>query len=107
MTAPRQIKTLDQLAAAIRSDPDLEKKFKADPANTLEQMRFWQIPNTTVYKIVVSSLGAAVIVSLLGAILITLNLGAVENIPDILVATASAAVGALAGLLAPQPNENN
>lgn len=83
----------------LRSDPDkalegVTKMVKSlpDPLKT----------DVWVYRTVVLSLGLAVIITLIGAIGITL-VG--ETTPDILIALGSAAVGALAGLLAPTPSE--
>lgn len=106
MSEFKGIKTIGQLATRLKVDPDLEQQMKENPAEVIDQIVSWEMPNTTVYRIVVTSLGAAVLIALIGSILITLYLKEVNNIPDILVATASAAVGALAGLLAPQPGSN-
>ncbi|RXZ44312.1 hypothetical protein EBB06_06975 [Crenobacter cavernae] len=52
------------------------------------------------YRIVVSCLGAAMLIALIGAIaLVVID----KETPDVLVAIGSAAIGALAGLLAPSP----
>jgi hypothetical protein len=53
------------------------------------------------YRIVVLSLGIAVMIGMIG--LIVLSWRGVTVLPEGLVAIASAAVGALAGLLAPSP----
>lgn len=103
MAILRDIRSIDQLAATVRNDPELEKQFKENPTKILDEIRSSSIPDTRVYHIVVTSLGAAILIALLGAIAITLLGKFPTEIPDILVATASAAVGALAGLLAPQP----
>jgi hypothetical protein len=54
------------------------------------------------YRIVVGSLGLVVLVCAIGAIYLTAQPNA-KDVPAILVALGSAAVGALAGLLAPSP----
>jgi hypothetical protein len=52
------------------------------------------------YRIVVAVLGLTVVVSVVGAIVLTLS-GA--STPEVIVALGSAAIGGLAGLLAPSP----
>ena len=101
----KNIRTLRQLSTSLRSDPELLKQMKTDPNAVVDQLGPNQIPDTRVYRIVVISLGASIIIALIGAILITFYEKSGSEIPDILIATASAAVGALAGLLAPQPSE--
>ena len=96
-----QIRTIGQLASSVRRDPELAKQLQEDPVKILDEINTFRIPNTRVYQIVVISLGAAVLVALAGAIAISLR-DQTDQIPDILVAVASAAVGALAGLLTPQ-----
>lgn len=53
-----------------------------------------------IYRIVVLTLGLSVLASLIGGILLTLQ---DRQPPEVLVALGSAAVGGLAGLLAPSP----
>ena len=52
------------------------------------------------YRIVVAVLGLTVVGSIVGAILLALN---GLSTPEVLVALGSAAIGGLAGLLAPSP----
>ncbi len=54
-----------------------------------------------VYRLVVSFLGAAVVLTILGGFYVSIATAAA--IPEGLIALGSAAVGALAGLLAPSP----
>jgi hypothetical protein len=61
------------------------------------------IPDTFVYKATVIVLGTSVIVVVLAQLLIALEIGH-DKIPDGIIAIGSAAIGALAGLLAPAPN---
>lgn len=53
-----------------------------------------------VYRIVVITLGLSVLASLIGGIILTIK---DRQPPEILIALGSAAVGGLAGLLAPSP----
>lgn len=100
------VKSIPQLAKMVDHDAEFAKRFKADPIEVLAEINSAQLPNTSVYRIVVSALAAAIIIALVGAIAITLTLENAVPIPDILIATAASAVGALAGLLAPQPIDN-
>lgn len=82
-----------ELAAAIAQDP--QSAEKAITRLTALQTDRW------IYRIVVLALGFGVLSAMVG--LIALSLKGVANVPDGLVAIGSAAVGALAGLLAPAP----
>ncbi|MBR9891376.1 hypothetical protein GYB14_06745 [bacterium] len=88
---------LQGLVARARADETFANAIISDEgAAKREAKRI--LPDTPVYWLVVGSLGAAVMVSLLGAIVLMWN-GNVTEAPDILIATASGAVGALAGIL--------
>ena len=115
----------DNLAEKLASDPDAAKQLQEDPAQLkalatqavvttdTEEQRLLQnrgiVLDADVYKIVVQTLGWSVILSVLAIAGISaytiFKFGNGSNlqvaIPDGLVALASAAVGALAGLLAP------
>jgi hypothetical protein len=52
------------------------------------------------YRIVVMVLGLTVMACLIGAIVLTMN---DQSTPEVVVALGSAAIGGLAGLLAPSP----
>lgn len=82
-----------ELAAAIAQDPHSAEE--AINQLTALQTDRW------IYRIVVLSLGFCVLSAMIG--LIVLSLRGVATVPDGLVAIGSAAVGALAGLLAPAP----
>jgi hypothetical protein len=82
-----------ELAAAIAQDP--KSAEKAITRLTALQTDRW------IYRIVVLALGFGVLSAMIG--LIVLSLKRVTTMPDGLVAIGSAAVGALAGLLAPAP----
>jgi hypothetical protein len=98
------IQSLEGLASRVSRDPELASAIKDDPAGTLSGIAAEASALTTdrwTYRIVVISLGFAVLIGMIG--LIVLSWKNVQNIPDGLVAIGSAAVGALAGLLAPSP----
>lgn len=98
------IQSLEGLASRVSTDSELANAIKNDPVGTLSGIAAEASALTTdkwTYRIVVLSLGFAVLIGLIG--LIVLSLKNVQSIPDGLVAIGSAAVGALAGLLAPSP----
>ena|SRR5208337_4410972 len=102
-------RSADVLGEKLMSDPQLIDKIKNDPTHEIpkavgEAKRETPayVADRWVYRFVVISLGLAVIFVVLGSIY--LSLAKVTPIPDLLTAIGSAAVGALAGLLAPSPN---
>jgi hypothetical protein len=63
-------------------------------------MKTYNRKDVWVYRIVVIALGLCVLASLIGAIMLAIQ---DRSTPELLVALGSAAVGGLAGLLAPSP----
>ena len=99
-----QIHSLESLASRVSTDPELANAIKNDPEATLSGIAADASVLTTdkwTYRIVVLSLGFAVLIGMIGLILLSGK--GVQSVPDGLVAIGSAAVGALAGLLAPSP----
>lgn len=91
----------DQFKEQVAKDPELQKKLREDPVKTIEE---WHSPLQTdswIYRIVVLSLGLTVVGCIIFAFFLALWTG--KDTPQILIAIGSAAVGALAGLLAPTP----
>jgi hypothetical protein len=60
-----------------------------------------RVTDRWIYRMVVAALGLTVIISLVGGIILAIIS---KNIPEGLLALGSAAIGALAGLLAPAPH---
>lgn len=101
MATERPTGSVKELALKVKANPELADMLKRDPAAALETLATpAPIPDTLVYRITVGSLGTAVLITLIGAIVLV-AFG--KQTPEILVAIGSAAVGALAGLLAPSP----
>jgi hypothetical protein len=97
------------LVDLILNAPGVLDKVRTDPENTLRKLAAEttkQLPppplvrNSGIYYVVVGSLGAVSITAAIGAIYLAVRS---VQIPDILTALGSAAIGALAGLLAPSP----
>jgi hypothetical protein len=86
------------LATKALVEPGVAAEIKDDPVKALEKYARVIDTDPWIYRIIVTSLGLAVIISIVGAILLSIRGG---DTPQILTALGSAAVGALAGLLAP------
>ena len=90
------------------ADPELVAKIKTDPVKELKKLRdesTTALPalqaDVWIYRIVVAGLGLVVLSAVIGAIVLSAK--GITATPQILTAIGSAAVGALAGLLAPSP----
>jgi len=96
----KSIATLEQLAAALASDPALAARVKEDPAKAIAGLAAPLQSDVWIYRIVVGALALAILSAVGGAILLAMN---GRPVPEVLLAIGSGAVGALAGLLAPSP----
>jgi uncharacterized membrane protein YbhN (UPF0104 family) len=97
-----KVDSVRELVTMIAKDKSLEEEIRKDPAKAIAKIT--ESPLKTdkwIYRIVVSALGLAVLLAVSGGIYLAAKPD--TAIPDILVALGSAAVGALAGLLAPTP----
>lgn len=99
---------MQQLALRATQDRQLASDLSEDPAGTLNRIAaLSQVPDTWIYRLVVIALGSAVLIALIGAIILAkLDGNNSANVLPLLTAIGSAAVGALAGLLAPSPSTN-
>lgn len=90
----------------LANNPQFQEDFKQDPQATVNQIQDTStLPDTWVYRMVVGSLGLVILVIAIGIVWRVASGANIEdkNVPTILTALGSAAVGALAGLLAPSP----
>ena len=98
-----KVDSVRELATMIAKDKSLEEEIRKDPAKAIAKITESALKTDKwIYRIVISALGLTVLLVASGGI----YLAAAKPdtaIPDILVALGSAAVGALAGLLAPTP----
>lgn len=69
----------------------------------LDKKTSWQM-DKWIYRIVVSSMSLTIIFSLGGAVWLEAN---EKEVPEILIALGTGALGGIAGLLAPAPNSSN
>jgi hypothetical protein len=96
----RPIKTVQELWARAEEDPWLEKNLREEPIKTLAAVFHPLESDTWIYRAVVVFLGSALVIASVGAVFLAAK--SIEA-PEVLIALGSAAVGALAGLLAPSP----
>lgn len=95
-----RVQLVSELAQRVARDPTLATRLQEDPAKTLMDLAAPLESDVWIYRMVVGALGAGVLVGMIGAIVLAM-MG--KPIPEVLVALGSAAIGALAGLLAPAP----
>ncbi|MEN8117299.1 MAG: hypothetical protein ABFS16_09990 [Bacteroidota bacterium] len=108
-----KVKSFDDFKKQLQSDTDLQEKFKVDPRSAVNDIEKRSHPLTSdkwIYRIIVLGLIVIVLCIVVGLLILY---GEFQEegqgtflVPDIFVATASAAIGAVAGLLTPSPKEN-
>ena len=98
-----KVDSVRELVTMIKKDKSLEEEIRKDPAKAIAKITespLKEVPSDIgIYRIVVSALGLTVLLVVSGGIYLAAN--KVTPTPEILIALGSAAVGALAGLLAP------
>lgn len=97
-----KIQSVADLAAQLAGNTALQEQIKANPVSTIANLAA-PAPlqsDKWIYRMVVGALGLVVLTAIAGAIALAFHS---IVIPDVLTALGSAAVGALAGLLAPSP----
>jgi hypothetical protein len=104
----RTRKFIAEVTDKLATDPQFVAEFKANPQKALNEVEKTvraEIPDTWIYRIVVLALGITVVSIVIGVLIVmaTGNYSGETSIPTILTAIGSAAIGALAGLLAPSP----
>lgn len=96
-----RIQSVSELAEKVAQDPVLAQEIIDNPAKAIANVAaaplLW---DAMIYRIVVSSLGITVVLAVLGSIVLA---AFDKTAPEILIGLGSAAIGALAGLLAPSP----
>ncbi len=101
----RQVKNFQNFKELLSTSPEIQEEFKEDPQKAIQQFSDSPIPDNWIYRIVVGSLGLVILIITFGIVWRVASGDDLEdkNIPTILTALGSAAIGALAGLLAPSP----
>lgn len=107
-----ETRSAEELVRRVSQNQQLADQVRADPAATLQRVAeqvVRELPpplqsDPWIYRIVVLVLGLSVLSALIGAIYLSAQK---LPIPETLTALGSAAVGALAGLLAPSPAQRS
>lgn len=97
----RQAESVEDLAEMVRDDPELAREIQSRPAEAIAALAAPLQRDVWIYRIVVGALSLVAVLSIVGAIVVAVGTNDTQ-VPDAVVALGSAAVGALAGLLAPQ-----
>ena len=104
-----EFKNIKDLKNEVFSNPDLKQQFIAEPIKTLDLVADKSPLETDkwIYRIVVLALGITIVSIAIGIIIImSVNSNFSDKGNTILTALGSAAIGTLAGLLAPSPKTN-
>ncbi len=107
---PKDIKSFDEFKSELISSPRLQSQFKEDPVSAVQEFQQSNPLSTDkwIYRIIVLALGITIITIIIGVIVL-IGSGKItddKGVPTILTAIGSAALGAMAGLLAPPPKSN-
>ena len=97
-----KVRSATELAVKVAQDPQLQQEIKADPVTAIANLATPLHTDVWLYRIVVGSLGLVVLIAMIGTLFLA---NSKNGVPDALISLGSAAVGALAGLLAPSPRQ--
>jgi len=106
----KNVKSFDEFKKELVTNPDLQKQFQDNPVNAVQQFQ-QKNPletDTWIYRIIVLAMGLTILTIIVGVIVLIFN-GKItddKTVPTIFTAIGSAAIGALAGLLAPSPRQS-
>jgi hypothetical protein len=101
----KRFTSVSELALAAAQDPNLEAEIKNNPSAAIASLAAPLQNGVWVYRMVVAALGLVVLIAIVGAIILAWKGDGASNTLNLLTALGSAAVGALAGLLAPAPRQ--
>ena len=93
--------TLQNLIQQVTNDNSLSSDQKVKLLESLQTLSTPLQSDRWIFRLVVAFLGLTVLLTVLGGVYLSIKTAA--TIPEGLIALGSAAVGALAGLLAPSP----
>jgi hypothetical protein len=95
---------VDELADKLKTDPAFTDEIKKDPMKALKDAKLLKgRDDPEIYRRAINALGVAVVVGISGSLVLAAG---GREVPAIVTSLGSAAVGALAGLLAPQAASN-
>ena len=98
--------SINDFKKELTRNTDLQEKFKSNPIEAVKEIQESPLDTDVwIYRMVVFALGATILSIIVGIIILigTNQIEEDKNVPTILTAIGSAAIGALAGLLAPSP----
>jgi Trk-type K+ transport system membrane component len=98
--------SIKEFKRELANNPQLQQEFKSDPVQAAEKIKERPLDTDVwIYRIVVFALGATILSIIIGIIVLigSDQINDDHGVPTILTAIGSAAIGALAGLLAPSP----
>lgn len=101
----KKYRSVGELAIAAAQDPNLEAQIKDNPSAAIASLAVPLQNAVWIYRLVVTALGLAALIAILGAIILAWKGTEASTTLNLLTALGSAAVGALAGLLAPAPRQ--
>ena len=93
--------TIQQMAQMITDDVSLPSDHKVKLLENLQRLSPPLQSDRWIFRLVVAFLGITVLLTVIGGFYLSIKTA--SSIPEGLIALGSAAVGALAGLLAPSP----
>lgn len=103
-----KVKTFEDFKSSLEQDSNLQDQFREDPVRAVQSVRVQHpaMKDKVVYRLVVASLGAVILLIIIGviALMLTKDINKDTEVPTLFTALGSAAIGALAGLLAPSPS---
>jgi hypothetical protein len=95
-----KVTRVNDLAVMVAQDPKLAQQIKDDPAGTLAELANPLQTDAIIYRIIVVGLVLAILTALIGGMVLASRR---TDIPQLVTALGSGALGAVAGLLAPSP----
>lgn len=106
----QEIKNFEEFKRELETNPALQNQFKENPVQAIQQYQSTPLEKDEwVYRIIVLALGFTIFAIVLGVIIL-IGAGKIsddKNVPTILTAIGSAAIGAMAGLLVPAPRKQS
>ncbi len=105
----RKVKSFNEFQNLLETNTDVQEQFRNNPIEAVKQFSQKNPLSTDkwIYRIVVIGLSLTIILLIIGVLILTGSgeINGDTDVPTILTAIGSAAIGALAGLLSPPSKE--
>ena len=98
-----RVQSASELADRVAQDPELQEQIRANPVTAIANLATPLQSDVWIYRMVVAALSLVVLIAITGSIYLA---NSTNGVPPAVLALGSAAIGALAGLLAPSPATN-